>query len=108
MTEAALVVITCGSHDEARVIARHLVEAGLGAGVQIVPVESIYTWKGEIVEDEEWLLICKTTSGRYEQIETAVRATHSYEVVPIYMVEMASTGGPYGKWIEEVTAEPSP
>jgi len=34
----ALVLVTCGSEDEARSIARHLVEQRLAAGVQIFPI----------------------------------------------------------------------
>lgn len=107
MTAPVLVVVTCGSDDEARTIARHLVEARLAAGVQIVPIESVYTWEGEVVEDHEWLLVCKTRSERYGQIESAVRNLHSYEVVPIYMIEMSSAGAAYRQWIDAATAEPS-
>lgn len=104
----ALVVITCGSVEEARSIARHLVDARLVAGVQIIPIESVYLWDGEVAEDDEWILICKTVGDRYTQIESAVRRLHSYEVAPIYMIEMSEGSRPYLDWIEEVTGEPSP
>ena len=99
----ALVIITCGSLEEARSIARHLVAARLAAGVQIIPIESVYTWEEEVVEDEEWLLICKTVHDRYEQIETAVTDLHSYDVAPIYMIEMSEGSRPYLDWIDQVT-----
>ncbi len=97
----ALVVITCGSVEEARSIARHLVDARLAAGVQIIPIESVYAWRGEVVEDDEWILICKTVGDRYPQIERAVGRLHSYEVAPIYMIEISDGSRPYLDWIEE-------
>lgn len=106
MTDHALVIVTCGSAEEARSVARHLVECGLAAGAQMLPIESLYRWEREIVDDAEWLLICKTRSDRYAQIEAAVRERHSYDVAPIYMVEMSEGSRAYFDWIDDATAEP--
>lgn len=97
-------LITCGSAGESRAIARHLVQNQLAAGVQIVPIESVYTWEGEVVEDDELLLICKTRRDRYLEIESTVRGMHSYEVVPIFMLEMSEGSRPYLDWIDDATA----
>ncbi|MGH8948758.1 MAG: divalent-cation tolerance protein CutA, partial [Acidimicrobiia bacterium] len=61
----ALVLITCGDPAEARGIAKQLVESGLAAGAQILPIESIYRWQGDVVEDQEWLILVKTRSNRF-------------------------------------------
>jgi periplasmic divalent cation tolerance protein len=74
--DQALVLITCGSAEESRTIARRLVEQRLAAGVQMLPIETIYTWAGEVVEDDEVLLICKTRRDRYGEIESIVRRMH--------------------------------
>ena len=64
MTDKIVILTTAGSKDEARKIARALVERLLAACVNIVPqVASIYRWEGEIEEAEEWLLIIKTTQA---------------------------------------------
>jgi periplasmic divalent cation tolerance protein len=101
----ALVLITCGSEDEARSIARHLVEQRLAAGVQIIPISSIYTWESDIVEDQEHLLICKTRTDRYDAIESGVTMLHSYEVPPILMLEIDRASGPYLDWITANTTD---
>jgi periplasmic divalent cation tolerance protein len=97
--DGALVLITCGSEDEARSIARHLVEQRLAAGVQIIPISSIYTWGGDIVDDHEHLLICKTRIDCYDVIDSEVTERHSYEVPPILMLEIDRASGPYLDWI---------
>jgi periplasmic divalent cation tolerance protein len=77
-----------------------LVESHLAAGVQILPIESIYRWGGEVVEDQEWLLIAKTRAERFDSINDVVAEMHSYEVPPVLMVEMAEASRPYRDWID--------
>ncbi|HSJ82621.1 MAG TPA: divalent-cation tolerance protein CutA [Acidimicrobiia bacterium] len=101
MSEHGLVLVTCGEVSEARRIARRLVEARLAAGVQILPIESIYIWQGDVVEDSEWLLIVKTRTDRFAAIETEVIEMHSYQVPPVVMIEMAAASQPYLEWIDQ-------
>ena len=56
MTDKKLVLSTAGSKEEAQKIARTLVERLLAACVNIVAVESIYRWEGEVEQAQEWLL----------------------------------------------------
>jgi periplasmic divalent cation tolerance protein len=77
-----------------------LVESHLAAGVQIMPIESIYRWDGEVVEDQEWLLIAKTRSERFDSINDVVSEMHSYDVPPVLMVEMAQASRSYLDWID--------
>ncbi|MET0565967.1 MAG: divalent-cation tolerance protein CutA [Acidimicrobiia bacterium] len=98
-----LVLITCGESEEAREIARYLVESGLAAGGQIVPIESIYRWGGEIVEDHEWLILVKTHRDLFLKIESIVHEMHSYEVPPVLMLAMDAASRPYLDWITENT-----
>ncbi len=101
MGEHSLVLITCGDQDEAGLIARLLVEGSLAAGVQMVPISSIYLWGGDVVEDSEWLLMAKTRADRFESIETLVAENHSYQVPPVLMIGIAAATRPYLAWIDE-------
>lgn len=99
----ALVLVTCGSEDEAGLIARTLVDDRLAAGVQIFPIDSVYTWQGEVVEDSEWVLIVKTRRDRYSEIEKRVHELHSYKVPPILMLDIARADAAYLAWIDSLT-----
>jgi periplasmic divalent cation tolerance protein len=101
MTEHAIVVITCGNVDEARAIARSLVESRLAAGAQLLPIETLYRWQGEIVEDSEVLVLAKTREDRFDSLRAMVEETHSYQVPPIVMLEMSSANRPYLDWIDD-------
>lgn len=60
-TPVTLCLTTVGSEEDAARIARHLVETKAAACVSIVaPVRSVYSWKGEVHDEAEWLLLIKT------------------------------------------------
>lgn len=108
MTEThqhALVLVTVGSVEEGRGLARALVEERMAAGVQIMPIESVYVWEEKLMEDSEWLLIVKTRRDRFEEIEMAVRQRHSYDVPPVVMVGIEAANGDYLDWIDQLTLE---
>ena len=101
MSEHGLILITCGEPDKARSIARRLVENRLAAGTQIIPIESVYRWEGEIVEGREWLLIVKTRVERFDSIKEVVDELHSYQVPPVLMIAVDEASRPYLDWIDE-------
>jgi periplasmic divalent cation tolerance protein len=104
MDRHALVMITVGDREEARDIARKLVEAELAAGAQILPIDSLYRWHGDIVEDSEWLMLVKTRRDRFRAIESVVNGMHSYDVPPVLMIEMDDASEAYLAWIDEVVS----
>ncbi|MGH9291768.1 MAG: divalent-cation tolerance protein CutA [Acidimicrobiales bacterium] len=100
----AVVLTTTSSRDEARQIARRLLEERLAACIQLLPVESIYTWQGKTIDDDEVLLVVKTRRDRYAQLERAIHDIHSYEVPEIVMVPLMGGLATYLGWIDEATA----
>lgn len=102
--EHALVLVTVGDADEARQIAGLLVSRRLAAGVQMIPIESVYEWQGEIVEDTETLLIAKTRRELMRGIETLVDDHHSYDVPPVVMIPLVEGLDSYLNWIDEIVS----
>ena len=96
-----LILVTCADRDEGRGIGRRLVEASLAAGVQVIPIDSIYRWKGDLVEDHETLLIVKTRTDRFEAVRSVVDEMHSYEVPPVLMIRIDEASPRYLGWIDE-------
>ncbi len=72
-----VLMTTIGSDDEARVLCRSLVEAGLVACAQRVPIESLYRWEGELVEDRETLVLLKTRRARSPEVMAVLRGAAS-------------------------------
>jgi periplasmic divalent cation tolerance protein len=104
MSDPILVLVTCGSEEEALKIAKALVEEHLGACVNLVsPIRSIYRWEGEVWDEKEWLLIIKTQKHRFEALERKVKSLHSYSVPEIISLPITEGSSAYLNWIRENT-----
>jgi periplasmic divalent cation tolerance protein len=103
MTDKRVVLSTAGSEDEARKIARYLVENQLAACVNIVPrIESIYRWQGKVESNaKEWLLLIKTTAGNFPSVKDAIRELHSYELPECIAIPIDEGSSEYLDWIGE-------
>ncbi len=105
MTNKRIVLCTTGSEDEARKIARHLVEQRLAACVNILPrIESIYRWQGKVESSAEWLLLIKTTAGKFSEVLDAIRQLHSYELPECISIDIDDGSAAYLEWIDQSTA----
>ena len=104
MVQAVVVLVTCGSEEEAVKIAHSLVEERLAACVNFIsPVRSIYRWEGKIWDEKEWLLIIKTQKDRFEDLEKKVKSLHSYSVPEIVSLPIVEGSSSYLDWISENT-----
>ena len=108
--DAVVVYITASSRDEARALARALVEERLAACVNLLPVESVYRWQGAVEEAAEVLLVVKTRRARLDALAARVRALHSYDVPEIIALPLVAGSPPYLQWIADETEaeDPSP
>lgn len=89
-------------------LARHLVETGLAACVNVVPrIASVYRWKGEVILDEETLLLIKTTVAGFEDLKRAILARHPYDLPEVIGVDIAAGHVPYLEWIAASVNAPS-
>ena len=102
MTEKKIVLSTAGSQDEARKIARALVDRRLAACVNLVaPVESIYRWQGKVETAQEWLLVIKTIAEKFPQVRDVIRELHSYDLPECIMLPIDDGSPGYLEWIED-------
>ena len=100
--EPIVVLMTAANREEANQIAEMLVSARLAACVQILPeIESVYRWQGEVKREKEILLLAKTTQSRFAELESKVRALHSYETPEIIALPITAASEPYLKWLLE-------
>jgi periplasmic divalent cation tolerance protein len=106
MTGKIVVLVTCGSANEARKIARAVVEQRLAACANILasPVQSVYRWKGKVESAKEFLLIIKTTQSRFAEVSAAIKGLHSYDVPEIIALPIARGAANYLDWISKSVA----
>ena len=99
-SEPIVVLMTAANREEANQIAGLLVSTRLAACVQILPeIQSVYRWQGEVKREPEILLLAKTTLSRFDELESKVRAMHSYETPEIIALPITAASEPYLKWL---------
>jgi periplasmic divalent cation tolerance protein len=104
MNPTCVVLTTAGSSDEAKKIAQALVARRLAACVNILPrIESVYRWKDQMESAEEWLLLIKTRSQRFQQVRAAIAELHSYDLPECIMLEIAEGDKAYLDWLAQNT-----
>lgn len=101
MTDKIIVLSTCETPEDARRIARHLVEQRLAACVNIVPqATSVYRWKGEIQEAAELLLIIKSSRPLLAALQRELARVHPYEIPEIVSLPIIDASHSYLAWLD--------
>ncbi len=95
-----ILYVPCGSEDEAKEIARALVEEKMIACANIHTSESIYEWKGSTVEGNEWVLLLKTVEARYGDVLKRIKELHSYET-PCIMRIPVTANSEFEMWVKK-------
>ena len=95
-----VILCTCPPAEAER-IARGLVERGAACVNVVGPVRSIYTWKGEICDDSESLLVIKAASERVEALRLSLADLHPYELPEwvVLDVDREHTSAAYAAWV---------
>ena len=100
MTDALVVLCTCPNPEEASRLARGLVENRYAACVNICPpVRSIYRWQGETQDEEEVLMIIKTSAQAFRALQVWLLDRHSYDVPEILALPVAEGSPDYLEWL---------
>ena len=95
---------TTSKKEDSVKIAKALIEKRLIACCNIVPnVTSLYEWRNEIVEENEFLMVMKSETKLFSQVEEAIKALHPYEVPEIICTRIIEGSNDYLDWIRTQT-----
>lgn len=95
------VVYVTAPRERAEALARLLVERRLVACVNVIgSVRSIYRWSERTCEDEESLLVMKTSGRQLEPLRAVVLAEHPYEVPEVIALPIVFGHPEYLAWID--------
>ena len=93
----ALLYLTCKNKNEAERISAHLLKKRLIACASIFPVKSMYRWDHKIVNENEEVIIAKTSSKNFKKAVIEIKKIHSYKIPCILRIDAAANRD-YGKW----------
>lgn len=95
-----IILSTTSNLQEAQKIAKSLVEKHLAACVNIVPqIISCYEWEGEIQNDNEALMIIKTSKAKADEVKAEILKLHSYTLPEIIFLEPTGGHQDYKNWV---------
>ena len=99
---AELIILhtTVADPDQARSLAKTMVDQGWAACAQIEAIESIYRWQGELHQDAEWRISFKTLRTHQAGLEDAVRERHPYELPELIWTAVDSVNQAYLNWVQ--------
>ncbi|GBE30742.1 MAG TPA: divalent-cation tolerance protein CutA [Bacteroidetes bacterium] len=85
-----------------RNLANSLVTEGIAACVNRIPgLNSHYLWEDDLHEDEEELLLIKTTSKRLKDLTRRIEELHPSDVPEVLVVDVEDGLPAYLKWVTE-------
>lgn len=106
--ELCEVVITAPDADWLVAFTRRLVKDHLAASAQTVtPVQSVYEWRGELVDRVEARATVRTRRSLVSRIVTRLNEEHPYEVPGIVALPIIASSPAYADWMRAQTDAPS-
>ncbi len=96
-----IIYTTCKSLNEAKKISCHLIKKKLCACTNFFPINSIYKWKGKIINDKEIGLFIKTKDDNFAKIKREVKKIHSYTTPCIISIKVNKADRKYLKWLND-------
>ena len=101
-----MLYVPCGSEAEAESLAKRLLAERLIACGNIYASRSLYHWEGQVADEVEHVLVCKTLASRSEQASSLIEELHSYDVPCILRVVPTESNEAYYSWVAgEVSPE---
>ena len=98
-----IIVSTFPSKQSVMGIANKLVKKKLVACVNMTKISSVYTWKGKVQNQNEYLAFFKTTKKNQSTLKKELKKLHPYDVPEVAEINVESINQPYMKWLVDST-----
>ncbi len=105
MSEKATIILsTFPSERAATIVAKNLIDNKLCACVNFTRIRSIYTWKGKLEDQQEFIALFKATKNSSEKLKSAIASMHPYEVPEIIELRISDVSKSYMSWLSTESA----
>ena len=97
--DVCIVMTTVTTPEQAKALARAVVDARLAACAQTLPISSCYRWEGKVVEDGEQMMLFKTRTDQFAVLEVLLLELHPYDTPEIIRLPVDGVGEKYRAWL---------
>ena len=94
----SILTTTVSSVEDARRLAREVVQRRLAACAQLEQIESHYVWQSKLCDEPEWRVVFKTTQGSLPALVDWLKGAHPYELPQMLMREEGASPD-YAAWV---------
>ena len=101
--KTVIVQTTTSNEEEAKKIAKILIQDKLAACVQLKDIESLYNWDDKLCCERETLLSIKTKKELFSKVKSKILELHSYDTPEIIELDISNISENYLKFIKENT-----
>ena len=104
MQEICIVYVTASNKEEAIKIGEDVVKKRLAACANIIEgMTSIYWWEDKVNKGSEAVLLLKTKSSLFAELEKTVKEIHSYTCPCVVAIPIANASETYADWVRNET-----
>ncbi len=97
-----IVLTTVGSEEQANLLADELVVRRHAACVHVIKIQrTVYRWQGRVVDDNEYLLVSKTTDEEYPAVEKTIKELSTYELPEVLGFEVSRGEAGFLDWLAD-------
>lgn len=89
--------------EELNTAVNKILEEKLVASCQVIESDSKWSWKNEIEDSKEFLLLMKTKKSLINEIFETIKTIHTYDCFEFAVFDLASCNKDYLTWIETET-----
>jgi periplasmic divalent cation tolerance protein len=98
-----IILSTFPSEESIADVAHKVVRNRLCACVNFAKIRSIYSWRGKVEDQHEFIALFKTTAKSAKRLKAEIVRLHPYEVPEVVELKMCDVSRPYLSWLEEST-----
>lgn len=102
MEKIACLYWTIDTQEHASALIQGLIDKKLIACANILPGVSMYPWQGTVHREQEYFVICKTSTEKIADAVAFVEQAHTYDI-PCITSWVADAGNAYAGWVTAVT-----
>jgi periplasmic divalent cation tolerance protein len=98
-----IILSTFPDEESSILLAKELINKKLCACINLTKVRSLYNWKNKLEDQEEYLVLFKSTTSTVEELKSNIKQAHPYEVPEIVEIRMNKVSKSYLSWLAEST-----
>lgn len=95
-----IILASFETQEDAEMMANILVDKKLAACVSLIPVHSLYFWKGEKMVSNEFEAIIKTKAEKFDVIEQEIKTSLGYEIPQLMEITVNRASADYSAWVD--------